>query len=157
VRQRPTAEAFYRALLTGLTLDGHCEIHSLHAEGRCIASKLCTYTRSECSTLKSGYDESYARISPGRLITNKTYEQACEDPLIKRISTVSDAPWLRLWLPTANGMRRAFVSLRPVSGTVALVALRLRYGPVRAIVRRMKARKRARDDRTHARRGRDAE
>jgi hypothetical protein len=156
IRQQPSLEAFYRDLLGRLTVDGHCEIHSLHAEGRTIASELCVYTRRCCTMSKCGYDESYAQFSPGRLVTHKALEWACGDPAIDVMSMCSDAPWMRHWAPEVNGIQRAYVSLRPVSGTLLIAALRLRYGPARRAIRRYKTWHRDHDPRTGGRRGRDA-
>lgn len=149
VRQQPELEAFLRGLLAGLSFEGHCEIHSLHAEGRCIASAFCVYTRAECAVFKIGYDESYARISPGRLCNHKIIESCCEDPDITTMSEVGSAPWVRHWFPKTNGVRRAYVALRPVSGGFLLAALRIRYGPVRSATRAYKSWRRDHDDRPH--------
>lgn len=156
VKQQPELEAFYRDLLDRLSADGHCEIHSLHAEGRCIASALCVYTRRQCAVYKCGYDESYARVSPGRLNNQKTLERCCEDPSVDVVSEVGDAPWLHRWVPHTYPVQRAYVSVRPVPGTLLLPALRLRYGLVRKVTRKLKAWRRDRDDRTSGRRGLDA-
>lgn len=156
VTQQPELAAFYRDLLERLSTDGHCEIHSLHAESRCIASALCVYTRRQCAVYKSGYDERYARVSPGLLNNQKTLERCCEDPVVDVVSEVSDAPWLHRWVPHTYGIQRAYVSLRPVSGALLLPALRLRYGPVRTVTRKLKAWRRDHDGRTSGRRGRDA-
>jgi CelD/BcsL family acetyltransferase involved in cellulose biosynthesis len=157
IRQRPESDAFYRALLEGLHLDGHCEIHALCAEGRTVSASLCVFTRNRGVILKSGYDESYARVAPGRVREQLTLEWACGSPEIEAVSQLSDAPWLRLWHPEVNTTLRAYVALRPISGRSLLLAYRVRYGPVRAFVRAHKERLRQRDDRSQMRRGRDAE
>jgi hypothetical protein len=156
IRQQPRIADFYRDLLGRLTLDGRCEIHALHAEGRCIAASLCVHTGRERAMLKCGYDESYAHVSPGRLLNHKAIERSCEDPGIDAVNLSSTAPWMRHWMPATNGIRRAYVLLRPVSGGLLLAALRFRYGPVRRGVRTFKTWKRDRDDGKSARRGRDA-
>jgi hypothetical protein len=154
VRQQPGLEGFYRALLERLTLDGHCEIHSLHAEDRCIASEYCTYMRGQAAMYKTGYDESYGYLAPGRLNNFKTLEWCCEDPDIGVMSEVSDAPWFRHWMPTVNGMRRAYVSLRPVSGALLILALRFRFGLVRRVVRTVTTWRHGRDAATQVQSGR---
>jgi hypothetical protein len=156
IRQQPGLEAFYRDLIERLTLDGRCEIVSLHAEGRCLASAFCVYTRHMGALFKCGYDEAYARITPGRLLTHKAVEWACDDPDTDSMSLCSDAPWARHWIPSVNGLRRAYVALRPVSGPLLLAALRFRYGPVRRVARAYKAWRLDHDTRTGGRRGRDA-
>lgn len=156
IKQHADLVAFYRGLMERLSLDGGCEIHSLHADGKCVASDFCVRTRGELAALKGGYDEAYAHVAPGRLLTHKGLEWACEDPDLNIVSEVSNAPWLRMWHPTSNDMRRGYVSLRPVSGMALLAALRLRYGPARRLVRAYKAWQLDREDKTKTRRGRDA-
>lgn len=139
VRQNPALESFHRALLERLRLDGHCEVHSLYAEGRCIASAFCVVTRGECAVFKIGYDEAYSRVSPGRVCNHKIVESCCEDPDIREVSLVSTAPWVRHWRPSTRGIRREYVALRPVRGALLLAGLRLRYGAVRSATRAIKA------------------
>jgi len=157
IRRRPWYEAFYRDLLGRLVRDGHCEVRSLRAEGRCIAAGFWVYTGRGCVLLKCGYDESYAQASPGRLLTHKGLEWACDDPGVDFVSLIGDAPWLRHWNPETRVRQRAYIPLRPVSGRALVAAMRLRYGLVRSLVREVKAWWRKRDDATRVRRGRDSE
>jgi hypothetical protein len=140
IRQAPGEEAFYRDLMRRIALDGRCEIHSLYAEGRCIASGFWVFTKHQAVLLKCGYDESYGHASPGRLLTHRSLELCCEDADTYSVSLLGDAPWLRHWDPTPNGLRRAYVALRPVSGAAYLAALRLRYGPIRRMARALRMR-----------------
>jgi len=139
IEQDPVLVAFYDSLAAHLTLDGHCEIHALHAEGKCIAAAYVVYTPGTCTVLKCGYDESYSHISPGRVLAHQTFLWSCEDPAITTVSWVADAPWLRHWRPVTHGICRAYVSLRPVSGGVILPLLRFWYGPLRRTVRKLRS------------------
>jgi CelD/BcsL family acetyltransferase involved in cellulose biosynthesis len=156
IKQHPELVAFYGGLIERVVRDGHCEIHSMHAEGTCIASLFCVYTRRECAACKTGYDERYSNLSPGRSVMHNTIEWACADGGVDFVSEVSDAPWLRRWRPEEHRLRRAYVSLRPVSGALLLAGLRLRYGPARRAVRAFKGWRRRRQDPTRPHRGRDA-
>lgn len=139
VNQDPDLVAFYADLIRLMSLDGHCEIHSMHAEGKCISAGIVVYTPGTYTVLKCGYDESYAHISPGRIRAHKTFLMACEDPAVSLVSEVADAPWLRHWRPETLGICRAYVSLRPVSGGVILPLLRFWYGPLRTSVRTLRS------------------
>jgi hypothetical protein len=156
VREYPDLVAFYRALTQQYVRDGHVEIHSLYMEGRCIASGFWVYSGRECALLKCGYDEEYARYSPGRLMTHRTLEWCCDDQNVDLVSLMSNAPWMTHWRPEANAWRRAFISLRPVSGPLTVGALRLWYGPVRSTVRRVRKWRMDRDVGRGARRGSEA-
>jgi len=138
----PRLAAFYRALTTTMARDGHCEVHALYADGRCIAAEFCVFTRRQCACLKSGRDEEYSAVSPGRLVVHKTIEWCCESPEIELVSEVSDAPWLRMWCPEENRLRTAYVGLQPLSGRLLMALLRFRFGPLRRWARALNRRNR---------------
>ncbi|MDR3686530.1 MAG: GNAT family N-acetyltransferase [Coriobacteriia bacterium] len=150
VKSNPELEAFYRAMTQSMVEDGWCEIHSLHAEGRCIASEFCVFTGGQCDAPKAGYDEAYSRIMPGKLVLNLGLKACCEDPRIKYANEMSDAEWLDLWHPESDGLRVDYIALRPVSGMALLAGLRLRFGPIRRMVRAFRARQKARVRRARA-------
>jgi CelD/BcsL family acetyltransferase involved in cellulose biosynthesis len=147
VKLNPKLEAFYRGLTTRMVKDGRCEIHALHAEGRCIAAEFCVYTGRQCAGLKSGYDEAYSRMTPGRLVVQKTLEGCCEDPSVDFVNEVSSAEWLRMWHPDSDDLRKAYVAIRPLSGRALLLALRFRFGALRRAVRELSAWRSARPGR----------
>ncbi len=71
IQLRPGLTAFYRTLASTLGIgwgEDRCEINSLYADGRCIASQFCMRTGSEYSIPKIAYDEEYSRLSPGLLL-----------------------------------------------------------------------------------------
>ena len=139
VKLNPELEAFYRGLTQTMKQDGWCEIHSLHAEDRCIASEFCVFTGGQCDAPKAGYDEAYSRIMPGKLLLNLGLQACCEDPRIEFANEMSDAEWLELWHPESDELAVEYIALRPVSGRLLLAALRLRFGPVRRMVRAYRA------------------
>ena len=153
--------AFYRALAHDFGHGDGCEINALFAEDRCIAAELCIRAGESYAALKIGYDEDYARLSPGHLLHAHTLERCCQDPGIRRYDQLSDAGWLAAWRPDKTVLRQAYVPLGRWSGPPLAAALRLRFGPGRQAVRRLRAWSRdvrdARDARRAARPpGRDA-
>jgi hypothetical protein len=130
IRLKPDQLAFYRDLVASPG-DSGCEINSLYAEGRCIASQLCFRTGETYTIAKIAYDENYARVAPGQVLLEWTLKRCCQDPMVRRLSLVSDAAWHRDWRPDRVPLRMAYVGLgrwsaRPL---VSLLKLRLRYGP----------------------------
>ena len=130
-----------RAVFEGLAANmqgeaDYCEITSLYAEGRCLASLFATHTGTTYSGLKIGRDEAYGRVSPGHLLIEKTVKRCCEDPRIRQFDMVSDASWVRGWRPDAVPLQRAYVVLSrwPAYPLVAAL-LHLRFGPGRSLVR----------------------
>jgi len=156
IAQDPRLVAFYRGLAQRVATDGHVEIRSMHADGKCIASEFAVHLRHRVDGLKSGYDPDYSRLSPGRLLTQQTLEWSCGEDEIELVSGVSAAPWMLMWHPRSNELSRGYVALTPVSGRLTLLALRFRYGPMRRIARAYGSWRQEHDDRTVRRRGRDS-
>lgn len=123
--------AFYQALIESFCDSPRCEINSLYAEGRCIASQLCIRTGATYTILKIAYDESYARVSPGQMLLEWTLKRCCQDPLVSRLSLVSDTAWHRDWRPVSVPVRLVYLGLGELSGRplVGLLRARLKYGP----------------------------
>ena len=139
VKLHPRLIAFYGDLATSMhPASGRCEINSIYADGRCIASHLCMLTGSECASLKIAYDSDFAQFSPGQQLLQRFLERCSVDPAIARVSFVSDADWQRVWHPRAVALRRGYVALDPFAGRLLISLSRMRFGPARRIVRRLR-------------------
>jgi CelD/BcsL family acetyltransferase involved in cellulose biosynthesis len=139
VRLDPERLAFYRSLATRFEDGEGCEINTLSAEGRCIAAEFCMRTGRQYACLKIGYDEDFARVSPGHLLHVRTLERCCGDSGISRYDQLSDAAWLASWRPDAVPLGQAFVPLRAWSRPALTWLLRLRFGCGRRVARRLRA------------------
>ena len=131
--------ADYYAALAG-TLDGehdYCEIHALYTGNRCIASSFNVRTGATCSMLKIGYDEAYARFSPGHLLVSHILQYCCADPGIERMSFLGDAPWMRGWPAELVDLQVVLVNIGGPVGRVLTTLLRFRLGPLRRLARRL--------------------
>jgi CelD/BcsL family acetyltransferase involved in cellulose biosynthesis len=140
LRQRKRQPDFFRALAA--TLKGgtdHFEILALHAQGRCIASTLCTRTGATYSCLKIGMDPAFGKVSPGQQLLAEVIERCCSDPGIRQLELVSPAVWVRGWATEAVPLDLVYVSLGGWRGWGLLALLRLRLGPVRRIAQRARA------------------
>lgn len=135
IRLHPSYLSFYRGLARTFGGRDGCEINALFAEGRCIAGEFCMRTGEEYACLKSGYDESYARLSPGHLLLARTLERCCLDPQIKRFNQLSDASWLGVWHPDTVALQQVHVALGKWSGPPLTAAWRFRFGPGRRMMR----------------------
>lgn len=138
IRLHPHLTAFYERLATDLGAGDGCEVNTLHAEGRCVAGEFCMRTGDEYATLKVGYDEAYARLSPGHLLFQHTLQRCCEDPAITRFSQLSEAAWLGPWRADTVVMRRAYVALDRRTAWPLVSLLRFRFGAGRRAVRRVR-------------------
>ena len=140
IRLHPALLSFYRAMATTFGGGDHGEINALFADGRCVAAEYCVRTGEGYACLKIGYDETYARLSPGHLLHAKTLERCCLDPGIKRYDQLSDAAWLGVWHPGTVALQQTYVSLGRWSGPPLAALLRLRFGSGRRVARWLRAR-----------------
>jgi Acetyltransferase (GNAT) domain len=139
IRLHPNLVAFYRDLVrTMLGPEDRCEINSLYAEGRCVASQFCVRTGEEYTILKIAYDEAFARLGPGQLLFERTLERCCADPGISRLDLVSDASWFRDWHTQLMPMQQAHIAINRWSGRPLVSLLGFRYGSARRIVGRLR-------------------
>jgi hypothetical protein len=138
IKLRPGHPAFYRTLArtfgTGIGED-RCEVNSLYADGRCIASQFCLRAGGEYSIPKIAYDEEYSRFGPGLLLMEETLERCCEDPTLKRLNLQTNGAWQRDWHPDLLAMQEAYLAIDPWSGRPLIVLLHLRFGPLREMAR----------------------
>jgi hypothetical protein len=136
IKLRPGHPAFYRTLArtfgTGMGED-RCEVNSLYADGRCIASQFCLRTGTEYSIPKIAYDEGYSRYSPGQLLFWETLKRCCEDNEIRRLNTLTSPAWMHVWHPDLLAMQQAYLAIRPLSGRPLIAYLRFRFGPLREL------------------------
>jgi hypothetical protein len=140
IRCSPEKTAFFRDLAANLGGDvDYCEISALHAGGRCLASAFCTRTGATYSSLKIGYDEAFARVSPGQQLVERMIERCCQDPGIERFDMVSGATWVHGWRPDAMPLQLAYVAIGgwPLSAVVGAL-LQVRFGPARSLARRLR-------------------
>jgi CelD/BcsL family acetyltransferase involved in cellulose biosynthesis len=135
IRLQRSRLAFYRDLATSFGDGEGCEINGLFAEGRCIAAEFCMRAGAEYACLKIGYDESYARLSPGHLLHAATLQRCCQDPGIRRYNQLSDAAWLRAWHPDTVALRQVHLALGRWSGPPLIALLHFRFGNGRRLAR----------------------
>lgn len=131
MRFRPDQLAYHGELTGRRWEGGACEIHSLHAEGACLASVLCLVVGSEFEIARIAYDERYSRCAPGQLLVEKVLQRCCENPAIERVNLASDAAWHRDWHPEPIRSHSVYVGLGQRSGLVRARFLRewSRYVP----------------------------
>lgn len=135
IRLHDDYTAFYRALATDLGSGDSCEINALFAEGHCIAGEFCARSGEEYAVLKGGYDEAYARLSPGHLLAARTLQRCCDDSRTRRFEQLSDAAWMKTWRPDVTTWRQAHVAIGRWTSLLPVALLRLRHGPGRRTAR----------------------
>jgi len=137
IQLHPKVVAFYRTLTSTLGSHGgddRCEINSLYADGRCIASQICLRTDGEYAMPKIAYDEEYSRLTPGLLLFERTLERCCEDDEIRRLNFLTSPAWMKVWHPDLLAMEQAYLAIGRWSGRPLIALLRFRFGEGREMV-----------------------
>ena len=148
--------AFFESLLSYSAGGDRCEIHELHAEGRCIAAQLCMRVGAEYVGLKTTYVEDYAWVAPGLLLLEYVVERCCRDPGLSRINWLNESAWQLPWRPDAVAMQHTYVALGRWSALPLIALLRLRYGYARRLVRRIRGERKRLDGPTARKRAAQA-
>jgi len=89
--------AFYTALVEGLAREGWLEWHFLNADAKTLAGHLAVRFGRSMTLVKIGYDEAYAKCSPGNLLFERTAKWIFERGDIDEINCLTDMPWHRSW------------------------------------------------------------
>lgn len=89
---------FYRSLLEPETSGLNPEINLLWCNDECIAAQFGLRTNNCLSLLKIGYNENFARFSPGYLLLESILDQTSKRG-IKTLSLVTSPPWAERWHP----------------------------------------------------------
>jgi CelD/BcsL family acetyltransferase involved in cellulose biosynthesis len=100
--------AFYRAYLRFAAAEGLVRIFFLRVGDRRVAVQVYAEYARRLWQIKVGYDEAFARISPGMLLTREVVGAAARDGLDGLEFLGAVAPWTQTWSPTV----RRFVTVR---------------------------------------------
>ena len=119
-------EQYYRRLLRAFGSRGECELNLLRLNGRCIAAQFCVTIGGVWYLLKIGYDEQYAKYSPGSLLLEDALIRLCARPEVKLANLASDASWHLNWNPRSTGMADHWLGAPGVVGDIAISLVRLR-------------------------------
>ena len=110
--------AFLRELLVGG--DGlSCQIHLLRAGRKPVAAAFCTLLDRVLYVLHIGFDEQFARMSPGQLLIHDLLTWASLEGGIDEVNYLSGATWYDQWHPQSRDLCRTYGWPRNVRGLVA--------------------------------------
>jgi len=98
ISANPDLVQFYHALLSPSSSGIAAEINLLWCGEDCVAVQFAQRTENCLSLLKIGYDERYAKFSPGSLLLESVLENAKNDAL-ETLSLVTSPPWADRWHP----------------------------------------------------------
>ena len=98
IKTDPALNAFYEALLTPASAGMTPQINLLWIDDKCIAAQFGILTNDCLSLLKIGYNEEYARFSPGYLLLEGVLAHCCAEN-VDTLSLVTSPPWAERWHP----------------------------------------------------------
>jgi CelD/BcsL family acetyltransferase involved in cellulose biosynthesis len=128
----PVLGEVFRRYLAAAAADGTLRMFFMRVDGRAVATYLTVQTGRRLWGMKMGYDEAFARCSPGALMQLHTIRYAAQQGL-ESFELLGDEPWMARWTDTV----RPCVGLRvyPIAGGARGIlddvrrAARLRLGP----------------------------
>lgn len=127
ILKKPGLEQFVRAYCERATELGILRLCSLEVAGEIAAMQIAVEQNNRFWVLKIGYDEKFARASPGLLLTLKTMQKCALRGLETYEFLGFDEPWLAPW---SDGLHEyALVMSYPVnlSGLICLFSDGRRY------------------------------
>ena len=98
----PVRAAFYRQYFQECMQKGILRLAFMRIDGRAVAMQIGVEVNHRLWLLKIGYNEAYARMSPGSLLMLAVLRQAAQDKLksIEFLGAVE--PWTALWTQTVR-------------------------------------------------------
>jgi CelD/BcsL family acetyltransferase involved in cellulose biosynthesis len=129
----PELERYYRHLIRTFGDRGECELNILRLNGRCIAAQFCVTVGGAWYLLKIGYDEQYAKYSPGSLLQEEALVRLCADPAVTTANLASDAAWHLNWNPGSLAMADHYLGTSGAVGVIAISLVRSRARLVREL------------------------
>ena len=88
---------FYELAINNLAVRNKVEIFSLRVGSRLIASRIWICVGNWCYALKTSYDETYRRYSPGTLMFDFAYQHQAAKGSIRSINLIYEQPALAGW------------------------------------------------------------
>ena len=117
---------FYRRVLISFSkLDG-CHIHFIRVDGHPIAGAFTIIVNETCFLFKIAYDEKFAKLSPGNLLTKYLINYYLGDSNIRFINLISNSKWHDSWHPSKIEVVTCTVFNRSILGFLCYVLIRIK-------------------------------
>jgi hypothetical protein len=95
----PAAQAFYSSLLAQSNAIFETDIALLYCGDKAVAGQFLIRTAHWEYVYKIGYDEAFAKCSPGQILLQLEVERAKASGGIERVSLVTGRDWMKKWEP----------------------------------------------------------
>lgn len=114
IKSQPEVEKFYRLLARWAMQNSHLQLFLLKIDDLPIAANYCLHYGQTVYQLKTGYLESYKKISPGKLIHYEIIKFLCESKCFVKYDLLGACdPWKMEW--TSNSSRYGSIKVYPKS------------------------------------------
>ena len=120
--QDPVRQGFYRRYAAAAAEQGTLRLCFLRIGGRIAAMQLAVERGDRFWLLKIGYDETFARCSPGTLLMLETLRYAAERKLASYELLGTSEPWTRVWTQHEHGCVSLQAYPATTHGMAALVS-----------------------------------
>ncbi len=115
----PMSKVFFAKLVENFSKIGACTITSLKLDGKTIASKLSVVLNDRCYYLKIGYDETYAKMSPGVLLIENVLASLAENTGVKEYNFITHHDYYQQWDPMHAKKYEVYVPAGTTRGRLA--------------------------------------
>lgn len=128
IEQEAQTHGFYREVARAAADGGYLSMYFLRLDGHAIAVDLALRYRGRFLSLKVGYDEAYARFSPGQLLTEDELVQGITEGLTEFDLLGDDAPYKAEWADEIRPHHRLYIFPRTRTGR-ALCSAKFKLAP----------------------------
>jgi CelD/BcsL family acetyltransferase involved in cellulose biosynthesis len=118
----PVRRAFFERYATAIAAEGALRIAFLRIGGDTAAMQLAVVHADALWLLKIGYDERFARCSPGTLLTAATIAHAAHSGLQSYEFLGTSAPWTRVWTTAERPCATLIAHPLGATSTIALAS-----------------------------------
>jgi CelD/BcsL family acetyltransferase involved in cellulose biosynthesis len=137
IRCRPREVMFYHTVATRFAAAGAAQISLLRVGGKCIAGFYMLRTGRTLYWLKHGFDEDFAKSSPGQLLFTELVADCLKRGDVDRINFITNNEWHHIFSPRELSKRTALVFRANALGLASYYALRSKNLLRRAGVKRL--------------------
>jgi CelD/BcsL family acetyltransferase involved in cellulose biosynthesis len=125
VLKSPAALAFYVEQARQLAAWGDLQLSFLELSGRPIAFEYGWNSKGIYHSFKVGYDEAFARLSPGQLLRQRLLREFFADPAQRRVDFLGPiSTAISAWATSTYPVGRLVLSTGSISGRLAIHAYR---------------------------------
>lgn len=124
IRCRPRERAFYHDAAQGFAAAGAAQVSLLRVGGKCIAGSYMLKTGRTLYWLKHGFDEEFAKSSPGQLLFTELVDDCLGRGEVDGINFITNNEWHRIFSPQEIEKQTALVFRANPPGLVSYSALR---------------------------------